>query len=505
MVEHAAPVDRPPGEGATSRFTGNWARAVPALLLAGVCAAYLIQRHRVDLRFPVPWPDEGSFLWQALAFRDRFSLFASEVNPDREALWMPPGFMVLEGLFFRIVPFSLSTARALSALFVCGAVAAVFASIRRPESKALVAVLSPLFLFSPIARMAGNVARMEGLELFLLSLAFLLLERRRVAGLGVLLLAPIVHPNGVFGVAVGMPYFLWRRRRDRFVMQRADVAIVVAAAIAWAAYAFHVAHHWADFVHDMDAQLRFKRLVSAEDGGMLARVKEPVVWGSLLGFVVSAARARGGADGAFSPRALLVTLLFQTLVAAGWLYDVYPAFAVLVATIAAADAAFATCETLLSARRRVVAIAAVAVVFVAVDAVVYRHNAFLERSLENATVLRKTLSPAYVTPADRAEVERYLTSITPPSGARPLSVQFLPDADALLYEKLRGPTLRYVQQTFYEHHYDVLVFHDSVWFPPYVRNLELLKLVYARRQKSDMQIIHQRDGTEKWTAYHWRR
>src|SRR5205085_928008 len=100
-----------------------------------------------------------------------------------------------------------------------------------------------------------------------------------------------------------------------------------------------------------------------------------------------------------------------------------------------------------------------------------RKNPFLERSLDRATVLRKSLLPEYVTAADIAAVERYLTSITPPAGKPPLTVQFLPDAEALLYEKLRRPTLKYVQQTFYEHRYDVLLVHDSVWFPPFVRNL----------------------------------
>lgn len=481
------------------------ARRIPFVALLAVCVAYVLRCAQVGLRFPVPWPDEGSFLWQALAFRDHLSLFAPEINPNREALWMPPAFMVLEGLIFRIVPFSLGAARALSALFVCGAVVAVFGSLRRIETRALFPVLAACFLFCPIARMAGNVARMEGLELFVLSLAFFLLERRRGAGLGVLLLAPMVHPNGVFGVLVGVLFLLWRARRDRFAFRRADLFVLGAIALFWVAYAFHVAQHWADFVRDMGAQLRFKQLVSSADGGMLGRLKEPIVWGSALVFVVSAARARGAREGLFAPRALLVTLLFQSVVAAGWLYDVYPAFAVLLAAAAAAETVFAASARLELTGRRVAIVAGATVLLVAVAALAYRHNAFLERSLDRATVLRDTLSPTYITRGDRGAVEHYLASITPPAGSRPLSVQFVPDAEALLYEKLRGPTLKYVQQTFYEHHYDVLVLHDSIWFPPYVRNLELLKLIYGRGEKVDEELIHRRGVTEKWTAYRWGR
>ena len=58
--------------------------------VALVFLAYLVRRALIDLRFPVPWPDEGSFLWQALAFRDHFALFAPEVNPEATRAGIPP-------------------------------------------------------------------------------------------------------------------------------------------------------------------------------------------------------------------------------------------------------------------------------------------------------------------------------------------------------------------------------------------------------------------------------
>ena len=502
MAERAAPT--PVDSDGLSRFAATLpGRLAPLLALAGVLLSYVIHRQLVGLRFPVPWPDEGSFLWQALAFRDRFSLFAPEVNPEREALWMPPGFMVLEGLFFKVVPFSLDVSRALSALFLCGAVVCIFACFRRFETKALFPVLAALCLFCPIARMAGNVARMEGLELLVLSLAFFLIERRRGAALGLLLVAPLVHPNGIFGVAVGVPsYFVLARGPG--TVKRADVVVLGAALLAWVLYGLHISEHWAHFVRDMDAQIRFKQYVSGSDGGTVGRLAQPVVWGSALSLVVAfvcVRRARHRVSAAF---VFAAALLLQTALAAGWLYEVYPAFAILVSSVVLSDALFALlAASSLSPGRRTGVRTALALLFIAVDAAAFQHNAFLERSLERATVLRKSFSPAYVTAGDRAAVERYLASIVPPAGSAPLAVQFLPDAEALLYEKLRGPTLRYVQQTFYEHRYDVLVVHDSVWFPPFVRNLELIKLVYAKGGAPDTRVIYERDGTEQWTAYRW--
>ena len=78
----------------------------------------------------MPWPDEGSFVWQALAFRDNWSLFAPELHPGRDVLWMPPGFMVLEGTIFKILPFSLNLSRTLSAMFLCGAFGCLAACVR---------------------------------------------------------------------------------------------------------------------------------------------------------------------------------------------------------------------------------------------------------------------------------------------------------------------------------------------------------------------------------------
>jgi hypothetical protein len=184
---------------------------------------------------------------------------------------------------------------------------------------------------------------------------------------------------------------------------------------------------------------------------------------------------------------------------------VYPAFAVLVTSVVSADAAFAFIAAKVPGRARLRAVAGTALAFFVVVAFAYRHNRFLERSLENSTVLRGSLAPEYFVAADREAIERYLESLVPPDASRPLSVQFLPDADALLFEKERRPRLDYVQQTFYEHRYDVLLVHESAWFPPFVRNLELIKLLWAKGGAYETRVVYERDGSERWTAYSWPR
>jgi hypothetical protein len=320
----------------------------------------------------------------------------------------------------------------------------------------------------------------------------------------VLLLAPIVHPNGLFGAAVGIPYFLLFARPLRATIRRADVVVLAVAVLAWVLYAVHVSQQWAAFLTDMVAQLRFKQYVSAADGGQLGRLTEPVLWGSAIALFAAKILARKAGRSLGALGALGVALLVQAVTAAGWLYEVYPAFAVLVSSIVVVDAFYSAVGALpIAGRGRITAMVAVPLVIGAFDAATLLNSRFLQRSLERAVVRRKSLSPAYVTSGDRAAVTSYLQSITPKGNALPLAVQFLPDAEALMFESLRTPTFRYVQQTFYEHRYDVLLVHESAWFPPFVRDLELIKLLYAKGGDYETKTLYERDRTERWIAYQW--
>ena len=98
---------------------GYWAT------LLAFFGAYVWVHQLAGLTFPIPWPDEGTFLWQALAFADGNTLFAPQVHPDRHIMWMPPGYMIVQGLIFKWASFSLEWARWLSAIYLMGAMAAL--------------------------------------------------------------------------------------------------------------------------------------------------------------------------------------------------------------------------------------------------------------------------------------------------------------------------------------------------------------------------------------------
>jgi len=454
-----------------------WIDAVYVLALGGCAAIFLWLRKIHELSYPVPWPDEGSFLWPTLAVRDRTSLFAPELFPTREVFWMPPGFMILEGFIFKLWAFSLGRARLLSALELLGAFACVASMLSRSRLRVVHALVLGIFLFSPIFQLAGNTARMEALVLLVSSSGFLLLHHKRWAGLGLLAFGPLVHPVGMLFFGVGCGYWFIARREGR-VLARADRIVLACAAVAWAVYTVHVASHFGWFVSDMAGQLKFKTYVSLGHGGIRSRLFEPLVIVSFVGvaFALAVALRFGANTGAMA--ALGLSALLASTLTEGWLYDVYPAFGALLAALLTLE----TGEFLLDrsapaqdalGRTMKLTLLSTAVLYVA-DTWMVLHP-YLMRSVASATASSWSEDPSYFSPEEHRKVAEYLRRITPQSGR--ISVQFVPDADALLFENLRSSALGFVQQTFYETKPDVLIFHKSPWFPKSVFDLELVGFI----------------------------
>jgi hypothetical protein len=469
-------------------------------VLAGAFVCFLVERSRIGLRRPVPWPDEGSFLWQALAFRDHTSLFAPELNPTRHVLWMPPGFMVLEGTIFKVLPFSLGAVRSLSALFLCGALACVAASFQHFRSRfGLLAILF-VFLFSPIFFFAGNVGRMETLVLLLSAAGFLLLERRRTGGLAVLALVPLVHPNGLFVCAGGASYF-FATARERRPLLRFERALFVFAALSWVAYGAYIFAHLPGFLEDMKAQLRFKEFTSLGDGGPSARVQLPIVFVPALLLATAVAFSRKLRSGTGGLATLAAVFLVQTVLTAGWLYEVYAAFAALLSIIVAVETSALGLErTTFGPRARGGALLLICAAG-ALGGWWAARDPFVERTFAHSAVFRPTLSPPYLAEGDYEAVAGYLTRLEKEGG--PISVQFIPDGEALVFERLRSKNLHFVQQTFYESHFNVAIVHESVWFPKLVHDLEILHVFSLNSDPNQTVTLRSRDGTERILAYRW--
>src|ERR1043165_9371849 len=110
------------------------------------------------------------------------------------------------------------------------------------------------------------------------------MPRKRWAGLGVLALAPLVHPVGLPFVPVGAAYWFAFVRRGR-VFERVDQVVLGVAAFAWLAYAGHVIPHFQLFYEDLAGQVKFKSFVFEANGGVGARLQEPLMLAPLAGIV----------------------------------------------------------------------------------------------------------------------------------------------------------------------------------------------------------------------------
>jgi hypothetical protein len=469
------PVASPATGTERARRRRVWTDVVCLLALACCAAAFLWARKAHELTYPVPWPDEGSFLWPAIAFRDRFSLFAPELFPDREVFWMPPGFMVLEGFIFKFWSFSLGRARLLSAIFLLIALGCVASMVRNSRVRVGHALILGLFLFSPIFQLAGNTARMECLVLSIVSVGFALMHRKRWAGLGVLGFAPLVHPVGLAFLLVGTVYWFVWTRRDR-VFARADQIVFGAVALSWIAFIVHIAPSFRFFYDDIATQVKFKSWVSEANGGASTRMSEPImlVSAAVLAASIALAVRFGAPVGAMV--ALAVASLFAFVLTEGWLYDIYPAFGAMLASLLLLEAGTACLNHFRSrtSETKMVVLAGLLCAAVwAVDAKWVVLHPFLMRSVQASTAATWNHDPTYMTARERDQVANFLRGLREDDG-RQTAVQFLPDADALLFEDVRSSSVGFVQQTYYESTPDLLILHRSPWFPPLIYEMELM-------------------------------
>src|SRR6185295_16060119 len=220
-------------------------------------------------------------------------------------------------------------------------------------------------------------------------------------------------------------------------------------------------------------QLRFKTLISLEDGGPLKRIFFPPVLGPALALAGAAYAGRRFALPTGPLLALAGAFVLQTMIASGWLYEVYIGFSTLLVAVAVIETAAVDLETrALSHRARR---ACVAIAFLLTGAVAFfaARSGFEERSLTRAVVRRPGVQPPYYTVEDVDAVGRYLQGL---ARERAISIQFIPDGEGLVFEQFRSPALRFVQQTFYIGGFNVAVIHDSVWFPSWVHDLEYLNV-----------------------------
>ena len=230
-------------------------------LTAAVVIVYVLINRHIGISFPTPWPDEAHFLWQAHAISTHNTLFAPELNTERSIMWMPPGYMFLTGLYFKVTGTSLEAARFLSLIAMVAFFVLIVRFLANYENRWYALALASLFFCNARFIACGNIARMEALLLLAIAGAFLLIQQGRMLfGLVILGLAPLLHFNGFYFAVAGLAFAFYLTPRKNWIAllnRRSFLAALVISA-GWIAYGFLVHANWDSFVNDMAFQFSRK-------------------------------------------------------------------------------------------------------------------------------------------------------------------------------------------------------------------------------------------------------
>jgi len=445
--------------------------------------------HRsAGLTLPLPWNDETTFLWPAIHFAQQNTLLSPELNADRPLMWMPPGYMLILGLIFKIIPFSFVFVRWLSWGFMALAYVMLILWMRRYRSFWAALLFLSLFWLNSTFACAGNVARMDGLLLLLVTAGYLLCAHQAFwKGLPLLACSLLVHPNGIyfFGaalVAVLLQSAPWRRPTQ------SEKGLIVLAILAWVAYGLYVHLNWEGFQNDMAMQFSRKK-----DWNPLALLLRWPTCGymtlyAMIGLVASVKFRRYLLPIAFGFSSYFISvtghemwyLFFLQLgmLVLGWL------------TIAAAD-------RLVQKRWRHPSIryasgALLGVVFLCffyLDGMVEGPRGYF-RELAWGWGMHTESEVKYFTEQDRTSIWKAIQDRLP-SGSAGIKVQFIPSADQFLYFDMFGPKIQPFTPHFTVQKPDMWVVHESRYIPPWVAKA-------SEHIQPRSHLLYTRDETERW-------
>lgn len=452
---------------------------------------------KAGLSFPTPWPDEAHFLWQAHAFARHFTLFAPQLNTERLILWMPPGYFVLVGLFFKLVGSSLSSARFLSLLCMVPALIMLLRFLARLTSRWWALAFWGFFIINARFIACSNIARMEALLLLIVTGGFLLIQNGRLTwGLSLLLFAPLVHFNGFLFLVFGVLYALYQLRNNGavFSWSRWTLILSVLLVLAWVGYGLVAVSHWSAFMHDMAYQ--FGRKEEARPWSFLTTSENLLV---LIILVVAGTYAARNKMKSFQ-------LLFLGLPA--WLtwrighelwYEVIYHVGFLAASLLLLSVWVHLIKSWLGQNTGIKQVSSILIFIVLLVAWNFRLETIQDMTKYpyclHLQTMHYTGTVPYITDADKA---RIMASIEKISGGRVLSVEFSPAADAFAMLPVSDDKIKYICPLFQRMVPDLVVAHYSRHLPAWWQYNDYMLAKAGVTRDSVSYIGLQRSGTESW-------
>jgi len=463
-------------------------------------AVYVFVHHKASYTFPVPWPDESGFLWQSIAVQENNSLLIPQMNPERHLLRIPPGYMIVTGIVFKVFGFSFSLARTLSLLCILASFLLLAMIVGRYDTPVVSLILCGLFLLSRDFVIAGNVARMEALTLLLLCGGFLLFQLEKdYKALALMALTPLIHPGGLFFLSAAGLYFLLGARFRKVRWCRSDLGLLAGVALLWLAYGLYIGWHWEAFKHDM--AWNFGKGHQKTPWQTLVALFKPRNFRILLLVALS---------GAYGLKERLPSTLLLMLAFPGWLLNKvrsdmwYSVFETLFFLLLAVFLIHVAVDLVGGASGRRARWRRVSTIVVTVLVLLLGY--YKDQRIEDPRTypggmtwwdMRLPAQVPYLSEADVKQVRSFLEELA--DSKLVLNVQVFPRADTLFFYQAGDPRIRFWQPLFYRPKVDVYIVHASRYLPKKIQatlKQELKDTGIDPAQPS--RILFRRDDSEVW-------
>lgn len=245
-----------------------------SFIFIGILALTLIiQRTLFGFEFPIPWNDETAFISQAFALSTDNTLYVWGLNQERTVMWMPPGYMILLSIFYKVFGYSYELTRWISsALYFISVITILYIFKNKLKYNLTLYIITLLLMLStflsPYSLTIANIARMESLHFLLITLSLLFaIKNLPIVTLALVISSAVVHYNAVYFLLPIGTFLIWTiTNRRNLTIRPIELFSLCVAAIIITVYFIFVIKNIHGFIYDMQFQFEWKKIGETMSG-----------------------------------------------------------------------------------------------------------------------------------------------------------------------------------------------------------------------------------------------
>lgn len=256
------------------------------LFILSLVTVLIIQRTVFGFEYPIPWNDEVAFIAQAFSLSTEKTLFVWGLNKEHIVMWMPPGYMAMLAVFYKIFGYSFELTRWISSFLYFMSILTILYVVRSELKNnillySIVLLLMLATFLSPYSLAIANVARMESFYFLLFTLSLLFFSKNLPGiALSIVIASATVHYNAIYFLFPVAAFIVWTiiKRNNITIGPLELLALCISSAIL-AAYLLLIAGNIQTFIQDMQFQFEWKKIGEVMSG------KKGWITLSLLGLI----------------------------------------------------------------------------------------------------------------------------------------------------------------------------------------------------------------------------